>query len=205
MVSVPRPRGVALVLEKVGARLRQFYGNRFALVEPVLHTDTERQVLLIALQCLEAARTAPSETERLNVVGQVEKALRKNPLIGQFLDQGFWSAHHVDIVIRHNGQDHRYEADWIKDIWYVVRRRGLSVTEAVRAEQRGYMGGSAAGGGTMDDADRSPDFGGRTITLDKGTAEKLEEYRLELEKELGCSISYRLAIAIAVFRAKGGK
>lgn len=48
-------------------------------------------------------------------------------------------------------------------------------------------------------------YGGRTITLDQGTADKLEEYRLELVKELGCEISYRLAIAIAVFRAKGGK
>lgn len=48
----------------------------------------------------------------------VEVALRRNPLIAMFLDQGFWHAHHVDIVIRYNGEDRRYEADWIKDIWY---------------------------------------------------------------------------------------
>jgi hypothetical protein len=80
-------------------------------------------------------RFAPSATTRGTVLEQVEAALRKNPLIAMFLDQGFWHAHHVDVVIRQDGQDRRYEADWIKDIWYIVRRRGLSATEAVRAEQ----------------------------------------------------------------------
>jgi hypothetical protein len=48
-------------------------------------------------------------------------------------------------------------------------------------------------------------FGGRTITLDKGTAERLEAYRQALEEELGCPVSYRLAIAIAINRAKPNK
>lgn len=51
----------------------------------------------------------------------VEAALRKNPLIAMFLDQGFWHAHHVDLMIRYNGEDKHFEADWIKDIWYAVR------------------------------------------------------------------------------------
>jgi len=85
---------------------------------------------------LEAAeKSAQSSTASAPVLAQVEAALRKNPLIAKFLDQGFWHAHHVDIVIRHDGVDLRYEADWIKDLWYIVRRRGLSATEAVRAEQ----------------------------------------------------------------------
>lgn len=54
--------------------------------------------------------------------------------------------------------------------------------------------------GQMTEHDRK--YGGRTITLDKGTAERLEQFRLELEKELGCPISYRLAVAIAIQRAK---
>ena len=54
-VSVPEPRGMQSVLQKVGARLLKFYSNRFALVEPVLHTDIERQVLVAALETLSAA------------------------------------------------------------------------------------------------------------------------------------------------------
>jgi hypothetical protein len=79
-----------------------------------------------------------------DVLGQVEAALRKNPLIAMFLDQGFWHAHHVDIVIRQDSKDRHFEADWIKDIWYIVRRRGLTATQAVRAEQ---LSGGAVGSG----------------------------------------------------------
>ena len=81
------------------------------------------------------------------VVEQIEKALRKNPLIARFLDVGFWSAHHVDITIRHNGKDKHYEADWIKDLWYIVRRRGLSTVEAIRADQRAAASEQDAKGG----------------------------------------------------------
>ncbi len=59
MIAIQRPRGIGSVLNVVGNRLRKFYDNRFALVEPVQHTDTERQVILIALQCLADALKAP--------------------------------------------------------------------------------------------------------------------------------------------------
>ena len=39
----------------IGTRLRDFYRNRFALVNPVQHTDNERQVILAALKLLLAA------------------------------------------------------------------------------------------------------------------------------------------------------
>jgi len=45
---------------KVGSRLVDFYANRFALVEPVLHTDIERQVLLKALKMLVQSCQPPS-------------------------------------------------------------------------------------------------------------------------------------------------
>ena len=71
-----------------------------------------------------------------DVLNQVEKALRKNPLLSKFLDVGFWDAHWVNLTIRHNGKDIGYEGDWIKDIWNIVIRRGLSATGAVRAAQQ---------------------------------------------------------------------
>jgi hypothetical protein len=88
-------------------------------------------------EILRLAKEAPASATRPTVLEQVEAALRKNPLIAKFLDIGFWGAHHADIVIRHNGKDERYEADWLKDLWYIIRRRGLTATEAVRAEQSG--------------------------------------------------------------------
>ena len=54
-------------------------------------------------------------------VKALEGALKRDPLFKQFLEQGFWHAHHVDIVWRYNGQDKRYEADWLKTIFYLLR------------------------------------------------------------------------------------
>lgn len=48
--------------------------------------------------------------------------LIRSALFQQFLRQGFWHAHHVDLVWRYNGQDVREEADWLKDVWYALRR-----------------------------------------------------------------------------------
>lgn len=45
-------------------------------------------------------------------------------------------------------------------------------------------------------------YGGRTITLPKDVAERLEAFRKALEEEFGASISYHLAIAIALKRAQ---
>lgn len=46
---------------------------------------------------------------------------RKSRLFAQFLDQGFWHAHHVDLVWRHDGKEVREEADWLKNLWYLLR------------------------------------------------------------------------------------
>lgn len=100
----------------------------------------------------ELRRIAVSERERIladDVLGQVEAALRKNPLIAMFLEQKFWHAHHVDMVVRYNGEDRRYEADWIKDIWYTVLRRGRSQEAWWRAQgldPAGATAGTSAGG-----------------------------------------------------------
>ena len=87
------------------------------------------------LVCHKCWRKAPSHHEpcehalqvataaKVAALGPVEEALRKNPLIAMFLDQGFWHAHHVDLTIRYNGEDRKFEADWLKDIWYAVRER----------------------------------------------------------------------------------
>lgn len=53
---------------------------------------------------------------------------------------------------------------------------------------------------TMTAKDRR--YGGRTITLPKDVAERLEAFRKALEEEFGASISYHLAIAIALKRAQ---
>lgn len=58
MVLVTKPGGFREALDKVGKRLRNFYSNRFALANPVHHTDNERQVLLVALRLLDEALAA---------------------------------------------------------------------------------------------------------------------------------------------------
>ena len=52
----------------------------------------------------------------------IKAAMCKDPKLKLFFEQGFWHAHYVDIEWRIDGEDQRYEADWIKDIWNIIRR-----------------------------------------------------------------------------------
>lgn len=56
-------------------------------------------------------------------LAKVEEALRRSKLIAAFLDVGFWSAHHVDLRWRINGEDRWEQADWLSSVWYAVRRK----------------------------------------------------------------------------------
>lgn len=49
------------------------------------------------------------------------KELVKSKLFNQFITQGFWHAHNVDLVWRYNGHDVHEEADWLKDLWYLLK------------------------------------------------------------------------------------
>jgi hypothetical protein len=55
-------------------------------------------------------------------LAEIQNACMKDPLFKQFTLQEFWHAHHVNIVWRFNGKDKHFEADWLKDIWYIFRR-----------------------------------------------------------------------------------
>lgn len=52
------------------------------------------------------------------------RGLFRSRLFQKFLEQGFWHAHHVDLVWRFNGEDVREEADWLKDVWYAIKPSG---------------------------------------------------------------------------------
>jgi hypothetical protein len=71
-----------------------------------------------------------SDEARLDLIIE---ALKKSPLLASFLARGFWDAHHVDLVWRHNGRDVREEGDWLKDVWYLVRRQNAPALDS-RAE-----------------------------------------------------------------------
>jgi hypothetical protein len=80
-----------------------------------------------------AGRDEVSRGDRQQSVSHAERMFRSHPkasdladlirsrLFQTFLGQGFWHAHHVDLIWRYNGQDVREEADWLKDVWYVMR------------------------------------------------------------------------------------
>lgn len=46
----------------------------------------------------------------------------RSKLFHKFLSQGFWHAHHVDLVWRMDGNDIHEEAGWLKDLWYMPSR-----------------------------------------------------------------------------------
>jgi hypothetical protein len=55
------------------------------------------------------------------ILEKIEKACKQSRLFNMFSRQGFWHAHHVDLVWRYNGKDVHEQADWLKDIWYLLK------------------------------------------------------------------------------------
>lgn len=74
------------------------------LMRPVCDAHNPYSVALSGMAC------RPGEAE-----------LIRSKLFQKFLEQGFWHAHHVDLVWRYNGEYVREEADWLKDLWYAIR------------------------------------------------------------------------------------
>jgi hypothetical protein len=80
-----------------------------------------------------SGRGEVSRGDQQQPVSHAERMFRSHPeasgvahlirsrLFQTFLGQGFWHAHHVDLVWRYNGQDVREEADWLKDLWYAIK------------------------------------------------------------------------------------
>lgn len=76
----------------------------------------------VAKKLQEAMNGTPQGASELKaMLDAVRDSLMKDPMFRKFTEQGFWHAHHVDIVWRFNGEDKRYEADWLKDIWYALK------------------------------------------------------------------------------------
>jgi len=71
---------------------------------------------------LEREIDAALRRAKAEVLQEVMELCLRDPLFKQFVEKGFWGAHHVDIVWRHNGQDKQHEADWLKSLWYLLRK-----------------------------------------------------------------------------------
>lgn len=55
--------------------------------------------------------------------------LIKSRKFNDFLKRGFWPAHSATLVWRLDGQDVNEEADWLKDVWYALRKDTVFPTE----------------------------------------------------------------------------
>lgn len=68
--------------------------------------------------------------EKLNTAlaegAKVRELLMRSGLFRQFTEQDFWHAHHVDLLWRFNGEDRIEEADWLKELWYLLRKSPVS-------------------------------------------------------------------------------
>lgn len=52
---------------------------------------------------------------------KIRNAMRRDPLLKRYLESGFWDAAWVDIVWRHDGQNKRHQADWLKEAWSALK------------------------------------------------------------------------------------
>lgn len=88
-------------------------------------TETGHQFIPVGNMMHEAAdRIAELERE----LAAIRTAVMKDPLFELFTKQGFWHAHHVDLVWRVDGEYKRHEADWLKDVWYALKSKPDSAT-----------------------------------------------------------------------------
>lgn len=88
------------------------------VVEPPGYTTTAKRLLAIADR-LEKIDTG--QDEAIEALRKIDRECCSSRLFAMFRRQQFWHAHHVDLVWRHNGQDRREEADWLCNVWKLLK------------------------------------------------------------------------------------
>jgi hypothetical protein len=83
---------------------------------------------------------------KAEVLQEVMELCLRDPLFKQFVEKGFWGAHHVDIVWRHNGQDKQHEADWLKSLWYLLRKLDARAAQIEEGREGGNRVSGKEGG-----------------------------------------------------------
>lgn len=96
-------------------------------------TDMLRDYLALATEAHDLRAAAPSPEPR----AVVTRETIRSPLFQKFVEQGFWHAHHVDLVWRIDGKEVREQADWLKSVWYAVKAepRAVEAGDAVKDAQ----------------------------------------------------------------------
>ena len=55
------------------------------------------------------------------VILQIADIMGKSKIIKEMFDNNFWDLHTIDIGYRRDGEEYYEEADWLKDLWYLVK------------------------------------------------------------------------------------
>lgn len=68
----------------------------------------------------ELLAAAPPAAQSEPALSAIRDVVMRSAIIAEFAERRFWSAHHVDLVWRLDGEDVQEEADWLKDLWYLL-------------------------------------------------------------------------------------
>lgn len=60
------------------------------------------------------------------VMQKIAELMKQSKVIKEMFDKDFWDIHYLDIKYRKDGQSHYEEADWLKDLWYLVKDSNFS-------------------------------------------------------------------------------
>lgn len=57
----------------------------------------------------------------LQVILQIAEIMKQSKIIKEMFDKNFWDIHYLNIEYRKDGEDYYEEADWLKDLWYLIK------------------------------------------------------------------------------------
>ena len=60
-------------------------------------------------------------TVEAGVILQIADTMKRSEIIKQMFDNNFWDLHTIDVGYRRDGEEYYEEADWLKDLWYLVK------------------------------------------------------------------------------------
>lgn len=91
------------------------------VLEQVKAAAAAGEALVLGPNAVHNLWTAVQALGSVHETSSIQSSIVRSKLFQQFLRQGFWHAHHVDLIWRHDGMDIREEADWLKDLWYALK------------------------------------------------------------------------------------
>jgi len=66
-------------------------------------------------------KTDKANPLELRVILQIANTMKRSKIMKEMFNKDFWDIHYLNIEYSKDGEDYYEEADWLKDLWYLVK------------------------------------------------------------------------------------